>query len=284
MGAPLDKHYTIWKNDFRTNCLTGAAPVSKIPWFNFWDRSDPVGQCVKVLQTPNGDADKMFEIHDEGFARYPIPGLAHVGYWTDPAIHQAILKRAMGIGPATAPTVDSLWWGQPWIMEPGDVLAYTGVRIATLAAMLFFLGAVLEPVRGLAVGTMFESLCSTVPLLELAEWAALLVGGLKLWGWMDEHLEGDTGRGRRLRDGIFVVGALALALHADLALKATESIKDWLGYAGGLAASCFVWKLHTVVHRGLVQMWRYTTGWREFHSIPREDTKAPKATAAGAGG
>jgi len=44
--------------------------------------------------------------------------------------------------------------------------------------------------------------------------------------------------------------------------KNPVAVKDYLGYLSGLLVTSLVWKLHTVIHKGLVQMWRYTTGWK----------------------
>ena len=41
---------------------------------------------------------------------------------------------------------------------------------------------------------------------------------------------------------------------------AQTSVKDFVGYAAGLLVSALVWKLQTTIHKGIVQMWRYTGG------------------------
>ncbi|MGH9658350.1 MAG: hypothetical protein ACRD96_07380, partial [Bryobacteraceae bacterium] len=85
-GSPIDKHHTIWRNRFRKNFLKVDRPA-KIPWFNYWDRSDPVGYGLNEIfvdhSLPTTDARRVFDWpSDNGFTRYPIPGLAHVEYWT----------------------------------------------------------------------------------------------------------------------------------------------------------------------------------------------------------
>jgi hypothetical protein len=54
---------------------------------------------------------------------------------------------------------------------------------------------------------------------------------------------------------------LAVAFIICVFLKAESSnggIPNLLGYAGGLFTAILVWKLHTTIHRGLIQLWRYT--------------------------
>lgn len=190
IGSPLDKHYTIWRNRFKLDKFSGPPREPKILWHNYWDQSDPVGYGLRALfQPPDSDARKLFDLCcDTGFTRYPIPGLAHVGYWSDTAIHEDIINRVMQLAP-TRPhtTVESKWWGK---LQPiGDVFLHLLLRVLTLAAVLFFLYKLLAPLPSL--------------------------------------------------DG---------------------QIKDALGHLTGLVVSILVWKLHTTVHRGLLQMWRYTKG------------------------
>jgi hypothetical protein len=114
--------------------------------------------------------------------------LAHVGYWSDTAIHEDIINRVMQLA-TTRPdtTVKSKWWGK---LQPiAGVFLYLLLRVLTLATALFFLYKLLAPLR--------------------------------TW------------------DG---------------------QIKDALGFLTGLVVSILVWKLHTTMHHGLLQMWRYTKG------------------------
>ena len=103
-------------------------PVSAL---HYWDRSDPVGYGLAQLRPldPSSDAFKMFEVrYDRTFARYPIPGMAHVGYWTDRDIHRDILQKAMGIGGARTQEIASRWWGHEGLMRTFEVAAYVIFR------------------------------------------------------------------------------------------------------------------------------------------------------------
>jgi hypothetical protein len=196
LGSPIDKHYTIWRKRFRTDDFAGLTRETRVPWFNYWDVSDPVGYGLSVLQSETGhdtDADKLFSIqYDTPFIRYPIPGLAHVGYWTDRDLHRHIIHYAMGLlQPAQDGQVEPLknrWFGKGHIQDIFDRSAYAFVRLATIAVIGFFVVKLLQSLAGLG------------------------------------------------------------------------EIKNTLGYAMGLGVGLLIWNLHTKVHKGLVQMWRYTKG------------------------
>jgi len=193
MGSPLDKHYFIWHNRFRLREFSSGPSERKIIWHNYWDQNDPVGYGLKELfKDADSDAHKLFHLgYDSGFVRYPVPGLAHVGYWSDPAIHRDIIHRVMNLTPNSAPTsVKSKWWS--WLVPIGDRVGWFLGRLFTLAAIGFFL---------------YKLFTSFPP----------------------KH-------------------------------KGSVEIKDVLGYLMGLVVSCIVWQIHTRIHRGLIQMWRYAKG------------------------
>jgi hypothetical protein len=131
LGSPIDKHYTIWDNRFRTNTYTGPDPEQRIPWRNYWDQSDPVGYGLHVLAGTDSDARRLFDVrYDQGFARYVIPGLAHVNYWDDEDIHGQIVHEVMGLADAAGPPVASRWWSV--LQRPIERGLYLAVRVLTL--------------------------------------------------------------------------------------------------------------------------------------------------------
>jgi hypothetical protein len=53
-------------------------------------------------------------------------------------------------------------------------------------------------------------------------------------------------------------GAIAVAIALMVSLSSTYvELKDAVGYLTGLGAAVLLWMLHTTIHKGLVQMWRY---------------------------
>jgi hypothetical protein len=69
-----------------------------------------------------------------------------------------------------------------------------------------------------------------------------------------------------------IVAAVCLALPQP---QAALQLKDYLGYAVGLVATVLVWQLHTTVHLGLVQMWRYTKGAETEHKVAGKSRSQP---------
>lgn len=53
-------------------------------------------------------------------------------------------------------------------------------------------------------------------------------------------------------------GGIPLAQPADG--SADPSLTDLIGYFTGVVTACLVWSLHTTIHKGIIQMWRYTKG------------------------
>ncbi len=280
LGSPLDKHYGIWNNRFVTDQLKTTSLNPKIPWFNYWDRSDPVGYGLAQMRPldPSSDAFRMFDVrYDRTFARYPIPGMAHIGYWTDEDIHRDILQKTMGIGGARPQEITSRWWGHERLMRNGEVVAYCIARAATLAAMSFFLIRLLDSARpafgGLIgwVGSL-PGFPKSVPegfqgWLAALAWFATPVLILKLWSDWETREDTHTSVGALVRT--LVLGAWLILLSLTLPDFKTApgpncceqaGVKDYVGYAAGLLVSVLGWKLHTTLHKGIVQLWRYTGG------------------------
>lgn len=282
LGSPLDKHYTVWSNRFRGDCLKGISlgPLGqrkKIPWFNYWDRSDPVGYGLNKLFEPNeskdgptepSDATKLFyRKYDLGFSRYPIPGLAHVDYWKDQGIYQNVIHDVMGLVPDKSETVTSKTLVQA--LHRLDWPLYVLVRLVTLGVGVVFLYKLLRPdvldglreaIRarivpagplGMTRATLDYAILILVPLLGLK--------GLRYWY---RKAQGEFQKCLRRAHQLLSVAWVAWVVYLCLVVgKGAEmQFKDWLGYWMGLVITGFVWMLHSQVHLGLLQMWRYTRG------------------------
>ena len=258
LGSPIDKHFGIWATRFLTRHEGVATLQPRIRWFNFWDISDPVGYGMKVLASNDGepptDAERIFDLrYDSGFARYPVPGAAHVAYWTDPAIHEQIIDQAMGLG-TTRKSTDVGSRGVLKSVQPcGDWVAYFLARIVAVGLMLYFLTRLAGPIKP---EHDFEFLVQEWPsyvlwLLGPLMLCKLLWEAYTLWGKIFLWLRG----------AVFIAWIGLLAMSAlNLATPGPLLAKDAIGYATGLVVTILGWQLHTRVHKGLVQMWRYTKG------------------------
>jgi hypothetical protein len=159
--------------------------------------------------------------------------------------------------------------------------------------MLYFLTRILEPLRqkvgGLrdwAAHTWGSSAADPTPrgwvswAVTIA-WVAVPIVILKVWSDLEETEDAHTGAGKAARAILFGGWLILLALVLPDFKRAPGQyccaqvgIKDYVGYAMGLLVAASVWQLHTTVHKGIVQMWRYTGG---------QGTGAAEAPAPGEG-
>lgn len=300
LGAPLDKHYTIWRNSFQTDSLKCTdcsnepnEAEKKIAWFNYWDHSDPAGYGLKKLFSSSSancqtDAQKLFKVkYDKGFTRYPIPGLAHIGYWKDKAIYEHIIDKVMCLGTTRSKTtVKGKWWRH--FHRPMSCLGYIFGRLATLGIVMFCLTMMLTPIGCLSISTRLQEMLPLMsapafsfgasfewfPHIEISYGILWVLGPLLLikfsWtlytcpcirGWCAKLIYWIR---NFLLVPILCTSILLFCLYHALQFpdvcKPEIGITEWFGYLFGLVIGCSLWRLHTVVHRGIVQMWRHTRG------------------------
>ena len=95
IGSPIDKHLILWPRmwtDSQGGPLKAFGPrqAGPIRWRNYSDLGDPIGFKLDTARRwMTGQAITAFEFaeeHDMAFARYLLPGKAHVDYWKDKAV------------------------------------------------------------------------------------------------------------------------------------------------------------------------------------------------------
>jgi hypothetical protein len=279
LGSPLDKHFVIWETRFRKHFLK-EQPETQIPWFNFTDRSDPVAYELDELKTEQGkpaetDATKLFQIKEHTFQRYPIPGKAHVDYWTDRAIHEHIIYNMMKLAAGTPSPLNDRWWARLGLQEIGDSVGYVVGRVVTFWFGLFFLNrllstSALDLVRELPLLANLYHMISTQPfgseaaIFNYANYATWLLAPflvMKLLVEAEQGLFFGVEWPPAIRRVVLTVPWLAVAFIICLFMNAGAGgaeITDMVGYGTGLVVTVLIWKLHTAVHKGLIQLWRYT--------------------------
>ena len=286
LGSPIDKHFGIWPARFRVRTAGVTTLNPRIPWFNFWDVSDPVGYGMRSLKSrpeePPSDAEQLFDLRfDSGFARYAIPGAAHVGYWNDTAIHEQIIDQAMGLGTTRKST--DVTTRIPRVLQPvGDWVSYFIGRTVTVAALVFFLANLAAELPDVPAWLNFLK-----PPPDSPQWlfyAMYLLGPLVICKLLWEVYK-EWGRFWLWLRGVVFLVWLGLLAASALALRpsgADHEIKDVMGYGLGLVVTILVWQLHTRVHKGLVQMWRYTTGVETSAAAGWRDPTKERARGAAA--
>ena len=276
LGSPLDKHFIIWRSRFRKHWLTKNR-TDKIKWHNFADANDPVAYELTELlrcESPGAltDAQRLFDVDDHSFMKYPIPGKAHVDYWTDQSIHKWIINM-MGLTDEQPEPMRDAWWAQAKLLQFADLAFYAVGRVLLLAAGLYFVSRLLaaKVVENVSTWSWVQSTQATLTawplgdqgaMFNIAIWLAAPVLAIKGWVELEKKVADQVGkvwvqRVRWLTSAAWAVIALDVCLL--MAPERGDAANDSLvTYAVGLVAVVLLWKLHTCIHRGLVQLWRYT--------------------------
>lgn len=106
IGSPIDKHLLLWERLTRGLDLKrfhGFLPSGQIRWRNYYDKGDPVGFDLNTarlwLTREKGEAFEFCNCkncqHDQGFARYLLPGKAHNDYWEDPEVFENFIGHVV---------------------------------------------------------------------------------------------------------------------------------------------------------------------------------------------
>lgn len=93
IGSPIDKHLILWP-ELWAGLKPSHPREEKIAWYNYYDLGDPVGFELNTARFWLGD-DSPFRFDkkmDKGFARYLLPGKAHLDYWQDRALFGDFFK------------------------------------------------------------------------------------------------------------------------------------------------------------------------------------------------
>lgn len=99
IGSPIDKHLLLWEHLWGDFAPCPGLHRVRIRWRNYYDLGDPVGfrlDTARAWLKQNGfDAFEFTAEHDIGFARYLVPGKAHVDYWADSEVFGHFLTTAV---------------------------------------------------------------------------------------------------------------------------------------------------------------------------------------------
>ncbi|MBV9772571.1 MAG: MFS transporter [Gemmatimonadetes bacterium] len=181
LGSPIDKHLVLWPELFDRS-PPASLPSAPIEWRNYYDYGDPVGFA---LDEARGWLDqcgwkRVFNFtdapgHDNGFARYPFPGKAHVDYWTDRAVFGHFIETVVGERPPEPAGKPAESFGSPpasirWNQWISYLVPYAGVAaLLCVAAYVLFkaVTAAVDPKHAdtMSVGTIARSVMGLGALL-----------------------------------------------------------------------------------------------------------------------
>jgi hypothetical protein len=134
MGSPIDKHLHLWPEMWRLfeKGVTWIPTGPKVRWRNFYDYADPVGyelDSARMKLEVWGCKTFQFEpkVHDHGYRRYPLPGQAHLDYFTDDGLFAHVIEDAVLAKEDAVEAPQSNWRG---VLSPV-------VPFALVAGLLF---------------------------------------------------------------------------------------------------------------------------------------------------
>jgi hypothetical protein len=136
-GSPIDKHLVLWPEIWKDLRHIRAPGGIAIEWRNYYDHGDPIGfeldTARQWMQDNDIDAFRFGPGDDVGFARYLLPGKAHIDYWKDKDVFRHFIDDVV-IRRSKSPPPSSKWL--PTLL--GAPLAYT-LTITFHAAAVYLL-------------------------------------------------------------------------------------------------------------------------------------------------
>jgi hypothetical protein len=182
LGSPIDKFLVLWWFNYDHLVLKTDEWVDKpllddkkkIRHYNYCDEQDPVGDKLDVAYSTGALAERIFHREEDVvYTRYSVPGVAHVGYWTDDDLLRRILDQAVD-GPDEE--VTPVAWFSRWSYLKALAWSYVAVPflgwLAASAVMIWaFLGAGSWMTRPVWALLSFSVLLFTCWLMRLVmEW------------------------------------------------------------------------------------------------------------------
>lgn len=252
LGSPIDKHLLLWKHLWTDIKPLEESAALRIRWRNYYDVGDPVGFRLDTARgwlAENGiKAFEFEEVHDIGFARYLVPGKAHVDYWTDRELFAHYLTTAafsrepeprenaerLRLDPTPAPP--SKVWVQwlapmlPYLVSFAILMLGVGLAGKTIADYIL---PVLSPSDNYAVRTDLGLIPPEWNLLTLQNvvGVSLLILGVTLLGRLPRLAAGFRWKVAGME--AFVLGALAYGTMVDY------SVQREVGYLFSLRSVLF---------------------------------------------
>ncbi len=208
IGSPIDKHLLLWErlwDPFRPRAGQSVfvrTPRQRIDWRNYYDHGDPVGfqldTAYEFLREWGCQAFEFPASHDMGFARYAMPGKAHVDYWHDGQVFGHFIENVV-LRPPSVPTGSGSGTGDR--LDPTRPRDRTWPRVACYALPY----AVVAALHFLAVYLLFKGVNAytnhTITFWQVAlpvSLLALLLASVTVTARMLRLLKVQLDRGRHL--------------------------------------------------------------------------------------
>jgi hypothetical protein len=83
IGSAIEIHILLWPRLWE-KLHPAFPPAQPIQWRNYYDYGDPIAYELEATRKwLDKDWPSHFSVKDHAFGRYPLPGKAHVDYWSD---------------------------------------------------------------------------------------------------------------------------------------------------------------------------------------------------------
>lgn len=169
LGSPIDKYILLWAENYEylnsTAWLDRKDDAVSIEHYNYSDEQDPVGHELNMAYRCPAIRNVFRLAEDEVYNRYYLPGVAHLGYWSDHDLFRRIAslaidgtttceahpmawfrKRAYAVAMVVAyMAIPAITWGAGWylvsrvIAEPLSIWTLVSVAFAVIALRLIYL-------------------------------------------------------------------------------------------------------------------------------------------------
>jgi len=288
LGSPIDKYLALWTENYKHLANTAWIDDTliqsrgyKIRHFNYSDEQDPVGFELNILKsTPAWQA--LMEIgEDIVFARYPLPGRAHVDYWNDYDLMQRILdvgidNRSESIDEQKKPRGHYTEWFKLGAYIKALLLSYVlvpslGWAVASVFLQMIVHSLAANTIPWLSIVFFLATLVLTHILMELLiMWRLLLVVSRKEESPMQEKIK------RQFADKIIraIIYGTPVLWGGLLVITLLPAVQEWFGkylatwlISVGLAllVSCDIARIHLTTHRRWMNLKKtMATTFREY--------------------
>jgi hypothetical protein len=176
IGSPIETHLLLWADLWKYR-PSQPAPGLPIVWWNYFDYGDPI--AYRLVKTREWMAQHGFNAffefpneHDVGFARYVLPGKAHVDYWADSELFAHFIENVMQLPKRRPGTLAGPRAGLPQNRWFAGLIASVFPYLLVLGLMFFAVYCLYTPVAT----TLKAELSSRVTFGNLMGLTLLLAG------------------------------------------------------------------------------------------------------------
>jgi hypothetical protein len=282
LGSPIDKFLAMWTENYQhLNSdewfdaeLKEWRTSHKIRHFNYSDEQDPVGFELNILQSSKA-WDELMELgEDVVFARYPVPGVAHVDYWEDydlmyRILNVAIDNRSETLNPGDKPAGHYTEWFRRCEYVKGLFYSHVVAPIIGWAIATFLLQSIFDAWTATTKSISWLSiiLLTAIFMKLLIMWRLLVTVSRREESPLEEKVE------RKVADKFFngIIYGSPILWAVLLVIGSIPSMQSLIAGFVGLGTWNIAFGMALLISLGIASIYvRIHTRWRNIkksHSI-----------------